>query len=127
MAQSGMDERAGADDIQQPPALAARSVRGGMGVGFVYSGRAGFGGGSAANMVSGLLSLFGKAGICHQPDYGIWRAGSYFLRRGHAAGIWASDAGQKGPFAFAPRGGREELLEGSPTRNILGTTFLRLA
>ena len=127
MAQSGMDERAGSGNFQQLAALAASSARDGMGGGVVCSGGAGVGGGSAAELVSRILSPFGKAGICHQPDYGIWRAGSYFLRRGHAAGIWASDAGQKGPFAFAPRGGREELLEGSPTRNILGTTFLRLA
>jgi hypothetical protein len=41
-----------------------------MGVGFVFAGRAGRGGGSAAAMVSGVLSLFGKVGIWPQPDGG---------------------------------------------------------
>ena len=110
MAQGGVDERAGSGLVEQPAALAARSARGGMGVGFGVAGRIGRGRGAAARMVSGVLSLFRKVGFWPQPDGGPRRPGALFFHHRHASGVGPAGAGQ-GPAASAPPGRRGELLE----------------
>ena len=110
MAQGGVDERAGSGASQRRAALAGRPARAGMGVGFVFVGRAGGGRGAAAAMVSGVLLLFGKVGVWPQPDGGARRAGPPFFHRGHAAGAGPSDAGQR-PAPPAPAVWRGQLLE----------------
>ena len=59
MAQGGVDERIGPGNSEQLAALAARSARDGVWVGFVLAVRAGSDGGAATAMVSGLLPILG--------------------------------------------------------------------
>jgi len=123
MAQGRVDERAGSGAVEQPAALAARPARGGVGGGFVFAGGAGRGGGVAAALVSGVLSLFREVGIWPQPDGGICGAGAPFFHRHHAVGAGPADAGP-GPVASAPPGGRAELLVGSAGPILIRPAFL---
>jgi hypothetical protein len=126
MAQGGVDERLGDGGIQQPATLAACAPSGGLGVGFRRSSLAGSRRRAAGTMVPGLLSLFGKVRICHQPVGGANRAGALFFHHRHAAWAGPAVAGQR-PIASAPPGGSGELLDGSPEKILARPDVLAAA